>query len=285
MQKAREKITAMVIVRGTKMELIKKTFIADPQSSNDKERSITAIVSDQSIRDADGEIIIIGKTENTGIDLSRYRKNPVLCYQHRSDVLGTAMWVKKQSPHLVAKFRFSDKTQLARETYELYKEKTMRAFSLGFLPGDFDRTRKIYTSSTLLEISAVAVGSNEQAISLSYEKGLVTDPLLLKDFNLESFDYYKHPISKNLTEDQIEGMLKKAVKESLEKIKTRLNKNKPVVVTLGSQEIEVNPSMLKRIVNKQCELAFRDTEFKKIMEERVNEAIQVKIDMRLGKVY
>ena len=267
------------------MELIKKTFIADPQSSDDKERSITAIVSDQSIRDADGEIIIIGETENTGIDLSRYRKNPVLCYQHRSDVLGTAIWVKKQSPHLVAKFRFSDKTQLARETYELYKEKTMRAFSLGFLPGDFDRTRKIYTSSTLLEISAVAVGSNEQAISLSFQKGLVTDPLLLKDFNLESFDYYKHPISKNLTEDQIEGMLKKAVKESLEKIKTRLNKNKPVVVTLGSQEIEVNPSMLKRIVNKQCELAFRDTEFKKIMEERVNEAIQVKIDTKLGRVY
>lgn len=263
--------------------MIKKAFIADPKSADDRERSIVAVVSDQSIRDADGEIIIIGKSESDGIDLTRYRKNPVLIYQHRTDVLGTALWIKKQSPHLIAKFKFSDKTQLARETYELYKEKTMRAFSVGFIPGNYDRHRKIHKTSTLLEISAVHIGSNEESLSLSFKKGLITDPMLLKDFHLDSFE---DPAFKILSKDRIQELATKAIAEALGSLRSRVQgKDRNVYIEREDREVQVDLVMLNKTADDQLAAALKKPDIRNMVKLRIDDQIKIAIDKKRGKVY
>jgi hypothetical protein len=145
------------------------------KSSDAKTRRITAVISSGEI-DRDGEII-----DPVGIEAAwpGFMKNPVLiaAHQHRlsdgkSPVIGKVLHGKRVGNEFIAEVQFST-TPLAEEYWTLYKDKTQRAFSIGFVGKKFEmrlvggQRIKVWTQIELLELSAVAVPSNRDALSKS----------------------------------------------------------------------------------------------------------------------
>jgi HK97 family phage prohead protease len=120
--------------------------------------------------------------------LDRYRTNPVILatHQHRlmtgsSPVIGSAPDIAVADGNLKFKMRFAG-TALGKEYEQLYREKHMRAFSVGFIPRRFETrevkgpdgtVRKVYvhTEVDLLEISAVPVPANPEALARAVAAG------------------------------------------------------------------------------------------------------------------
>ena len=162
------------------LNFVRKVFTIDKVEAVDEERSIVARVSTND-RDRDGEVV-----EPKGIDLSNYTKNPCLLWAHRYDMpaIGKALWSKTDDKGLVCKFQFAP-TQFADEIYQLYKGGYQRAFSIGFIPMDFDSVEKIHRKVSLLEVSAVPVPANQDALVLeAYQKGMIKSDQLMQDLNV-----------------------------------------------------------------------------------------------------
>ncbi|MFB3893230.1 MAG: HK97 family phage prohead protease [Phycisphaerae bacterium] len=127
-----------------------------------------------------------------GWQLDNFRKNPVFlaAHQHRladgrSPVIGSftdstgKVTIGLEKDGLVGKVRFAD-TELGREYKSLYKDGHMRAVSVGFQPlkGEYRDTGKAgakqyhHTSQELYEVSAVAVGCNQEALARLRALGL-----------------------------------------------------------------------------------------------------------------
>jgi hypothetical protein len=147
--------------------------------------------------DADDEVVL-----PSGVDLSRFEKNPVLMLCHGYGQpgcyyplpIGKVVWTKRRPHGVMAGVKFAQSTALGREVKALFDEDMVRAFSIGFLslesspmtrdeaasrPGwqaAFDRTGGrvlVHRRWTLLELSVAPVPSNEDALRASYQaKGL-----------------------------------------------------------------------------------------------------------------
>jgi HK97 family phage prohead protease len=129
-----------------------------------KEGEIIGIASTSS-RDRDGESI-----SQEGWDLESFKRNPVLLVGHNYSEypVGKATDISVQDGKLVFKAVFSEATQKAKEAYQLVKEGILSAFSVGFIPRDFDRADpSIITKAELLEISLVPVPANPEAVVLA----------------------------------------------------------------------------------------------------------------------
>jgi len=178
------KLAQRLHIKKDEIKFIRKFYTSEKIESSEDERAVTAIVSTAD-RDRDGEIV-----SPRGIELDGYLKNPVLLWAHRymDPPIGRAMWVKRKKDGLVAKFEFS-KSQFANEIYQLYKDGFLRAFSIGFIPLDYDEKEKIHKKILLLEVSAVPVPANENALVVeAYQKGLIQSVQLKKDLALEDID-------------------------------------------------------------------------------------------------
>jgi len=162
------------------LNFVRKVFTVDKVEAVDEERAIVARVSTND-RDRDGEVV-----EPKGIDLSGYTKNPCLLWAHRYDMpaIGKALWAKTDDKGLICKFQFAP-TQFADEIYQLYKGGYQRAFSIGFIPMDFDSVEKVHRKVSLLEVSAVPVPANQDALVMdAYAKGIIKSDQLMQDLNL-----------------------------------------------------------------------------------------------------
>jgi len=140
---------------------------------NGKLRVITAVISSGEI-DRDNEIILPAVIVAAW---PSFMRNPVLMasHQHRladgkSPVIGKVIRGWRKGNEFLAEIEFTT-TPLAEEYWELYRGKTQRAFSIGFIPKeseirliDGERIR-VHTRIELLEISAVPVSSNRDALS------------------------------------------------------------------------------------------------------------------------
>lgn len=179
----------------------------DLRSFDDEEQSFTAFAS-KPVIDRHGTVLL---TE--AWDLANFRKNPVICWSHNYDIppVGSAMWIRKTKEGLKMKPSFAT-TDFGREVYQLYKEKVLRAFSVGFYPHDWkypdeeeekkareylegkgslpelihqlavhmkDIRRKkeepwlVYTDVELLEVSCVPVPSCPDALVEAYKAGRI----------------------------------------------------------------------------------------------------------------
>lgn len=178
---------------------------ADAKQFNDEERSFTAWASRSSM-DRDEEVI-----EASGWITKNYRKNPVvpLFHDYRQFPIAKSAWEKpdpKDNPiGLLFKPIFAE-TYLGMESYYLYKEGFMSAFSVGFDPlewmdsngdlyskekdGDFliwqkgyieqkkIKPRCTFLKQELLEISGVLVPAHPDA--LIEARSFVKTPELIK---------------------------------------------------------------------------------------------------------
>lgn len=137
---------------------------------NDEERSFVAWAS-TSVQDRDGE-----KIAHDAWDSKNFARNPVVLWAHSYSErpIAKALWVKQQTNGLKFKPQFAP-TEMGKETYMLYKEGFLNAFSVGFIPKDFEEDEEnmvefmgffggkfekpllTYTDVELLEISCVPV--------------------------------------------------------------------------------------------------------------------------------
>ncbi|MBE3088395.1 MAG: HK97 family phage prohead protease, partial [Chloroflexi bacterium] len=139
-------------VKKDDIRLVRKGYEVKAEDANDEDRTIVARVS-TSDRDRDDEIV-----EPKGIELKDFQKNPVLLWAHSysTPAIGKALWSKTDEKGLICKFQFAP-TQFASEIYELYKGGYQRAFSIGFIPVEYDQKTKTHNKISLLEVSAVPV--------------------------------------------------------------------------------------------------------------------------------
>jgi HK97 family phage prohead protease len=156
------------------MDQIRKVFSSEIKSIDEKEMTLTASISTDA-RDRMNESL-----DPDGVDLTNYRKNPVVLWAHdySSPPIGKALWVKKDGKSVISKVKFAS-TAFAQEIFQLYKEGILRAFSVGFIPkqtedGDGDKKpRRTYKKWELLEYSAVPVPANPEALTLAIQRGLI----------------------------------------------------------------------------------------------------------------
>jgi len=159
-----------------------------------EELMITKILDVEVKEVSDRVLEFVGSTEDVdregetisaeGWDLKNYKKNPVFLWAHdyRSPPIGKSLRVKAEDGKLMFKIEFADaETYAFADTiYRLYKGGFLKATSVGFIPkewndGDGDKApRRAYIKQELLELSAVPVPANPNALQTAQEEGVIT---------------------------------------------------------------------------------------------------------------
>lgn len=170
------------------MDKVYKVFDSVIKEFDDKEMTLTATISTGAV-DRQKEVL-----QPDGVDLRHYRKNPVVLWAHDYSMppIGKAQWAKQQDGGIISKVKFLTTDgkigEFAKEIYQLYKEKFLNAFSVGFIPketkyatdeerADAKKPRLTYTKWEMIEFSAVPVPANPEALQMAYSKGLIKCPL------------------------------------------------------------------------------------------------------------
>ncbi|MFZ5688667.1 MAG: HK97 family phage prohead protease [Bacillota bacterium] len=167
---------------------IKKTLNFEvKQVGNPEDRVLRFIGSSEAV-DRDNDII-----EVAGWQLDNYLNNPVFLWAHdyRQPPIGRAINVSKNldAKQLVfdIKFATAEEYPFADTIYKLYLGGYMRATSVGFIPRKYKRRDDDavldkpewqrgyrYVEQELLELSAVPVPSNPEALQIARSKGIDT---------------------------------------------------------------------------------------------------------------
>jgi HK97 family phage prohead protease len=112
--------------------------------------------------------------DQTGWDLSNFKKNPVMPWAHNYDQLpvakATSIEVTMQGLECDFEFAPVEGNPMAQQCKILYDEGFLNAVSVGFIPKT--RAGNVITSAELLEISFVPVPANQEALRLAVEKGI-----------------------------------------------------------------------------------------------------------------
>jgi len=138
------------------------------------EKTIIGVASDETT-DRQGDIILA-----TAWQLDNFLKNPVLLWAHdyKSPPVGKVLRIWVENGRLMFEVEFAP-TEFAQEVRQLYEQGFLNTFSVGFLPLEYDYNEKtggyIYKKVELLEISAVPVPANPNAVVLLRSKGLLPD--------------------------------------------------------------------------------------------------------------
>lgn len=162
--------------------IFRRSVDIELRAINEEERSVEVVASSDAL-DSHGDIV-----EQT-FDLKRYRKNPVVLWMHNSfgfldgsraeDFLpiGRAENVKVADGTLEAKlvfFKDPDPKGLSNQIFERFKQKVLRAVSIGFRPGKVvteeieGKERFRLSNNELFEISVVPMGSNPDAVAKAH---------------------------------------------------------------------------------------------------------------------
>jgi HK97 family phage prohead protease len=119
-----------------------------------------------------------------GWKLDHYQRNPVFQNAHQyGDIiftLGKALCTEVREGHLFQRIEFAtDANPLAKIAYRLYQGKFLNAVSVGFIPLRWETGsaeagfRRKYLEQELLEVSAVGIPANPNALQLALKAGAV----------------------------------------------------------------------------------------------------------------
>jgi HK97 family phage prohead protease len=160
-------------------EPIIKGYVAKSATYDDDEGSVVGVITTSAV-DRYDEIV-----KSDGGDFNDYRNNPIVLLNHsRSSLpIGKNEWIRSEENKILAKTKFSDDTQLARDVKSLFKNGYLNAFSIGFIPTKYyfdENDRIVYEAWKLLEYSVVTIPANQEALSLMIKS--VQTPYLKEDF-------------------------------------------------------------------------------------------------------
>lgn len=166
---------------------------------------LQAVASTASI-DRDGEKILPTAFQGR---IETFRANPVLManHLHRSDsgrptIIGSAENLEVTESSLLFNPKFAS-TPLAQEWKTLFDEGHARAFSVGFIPikGEMIDDTFTHTEVELLEISAVSVPSNREA--------------LMREFSEDDLSKIAEMLSKEKAGKELETLLLKMKRQHI----------------------------------------------------------------------
>lgn len=265
------------------METKYKVF-HDLETKIDKnEKSITHIITSNTI-DRDGDIV-----EPSGIRYDNYRKNPIVLFMHNQYMpIGKNLWLKPvkegDREYVLAKTKISEKSELAQDIFNLYEEKILNAWSIGFIP-DYNKIDKIelenkmifvYKEWELLEYSAVSIPANPDAITTAIK--IVKSPELRERFEIEELKQKLLDI-KNF--DSEISQIQKEIKEIKDLIKSD---NYDDIKILQEAIIELNQKFVileQKLLKNSTEIAGNSVDLNKVIKEAVAGAIsRIKGDIK-----
>lgn len=179
------------------MDKVIKTFVSEIRAVNEKEFTVEAVVSDETV-DRYGEVISIEAWKKR---LKRYKDHAVLLSSHRYDKLtnqiGEATKVFIDGKNLVANFKYyaGEGNEEADWGWKLASKFKKAAYSVGFIPYDAKdadwekdaeaikvgkKPRRTYTDIELIEISQVLVPANPSALQKSFEE---EEDVVIKEYS------------------------------------------------------------------------------------------------------
>ena len=155
------------------------TTEAAPQADTQGGKSIITFTASDATLDRYNEII-----DPAGWQLSNYLKNPVFQADHEyciEDTIGRAIrvWIEAGKLRMSIEFAVGI-NPLADMAYKLYQGGFLNAVSVGFIPirwengGDAVGYRRKYLEAELVELSAVAVPANPNALQDAIEQGTIS---------------------------------------------------------------------------------------------------------------
>ena len=107
--------------------------------------------------------------------LDRYKANPVVLYAHQSRELPighcTEISVVRGALECTIKFETAEANPKADQVYRMVKSGSLRAVSVGFIPGDYRMEKRdgrdvvVLSNNALHEISVVPIPSNPEALA------------------------------------------------------------------------------------------------------------------------
>lgn len=128
------------------------------------------VISDESVNGRGFRVL------TSGINLERYRKNPVLLYMHhRGEVVGVMKDLRVENGVLSGEPDFDQATELSLRLRAQYEFGSIGACSMGI---DVEEVSEgldvpIVTRSSLYEVSLVDVPENENSVTLRYQGALI----------------------------------------------------------------------------------------------------------------
>lgn len=195
-----------------------ESYSDDYEIDDDKEEHYVVGKMSFIAPDADGDVIL-----PSAFDLVRYQKNPIILKNHNYDnPVGYCETISVQGYQILGKIKFG-KTQMCQDVYQLYKDKVLRGFSVGYIPlqevqkgsREFNdlmdvlkkeypaiftkeavnRVDRILTKAELVEISCVAVPNNKEATVL--EVKTVEDSVKTVEASTKSTEVIEKKIEEN----------------------------------------------------------------------------------------
>lgn len=202
----------------------------------DEDGVITSLIS-TSTPDRAGDIML-----PSGVNLKNFYSNPLVLWMHNDSTppIGRNVGIQTTSTGLIAKTFFNQATQLSKDIYTLYKNGDMFAFSVGFIPTEWDDDQesgnRTYKKWELLEYSCVTIPMNPEALTLSMhpdedaaraviravQKGLIaSDSETLKFFGVDTAIKTVEPAHEEETVlNQIKELLQKYSTMETKKLST-----------------------------------------------------------------
>ena len=162
-------------------EVKQKHFVLDEvKEAEGQDHVLHFVLSTQAV-DRDQDTIAVD-----GWQLDNYKKNPVVLFGHDYRSLpvaqSLAIWTEDGALHSLAKFPSKELYPFGHTVYQFYKNKLLRAVSVGFKPvkWEYSTERKggvDYLEQELLEYSCVPVPANPEALARAKALDIDTQPL------------------------------------------------------------------------------------------------------------
>ena len=137
-------------------------YVDKDKHDEDVKNGILAVsVATDLSEDRDGEVV-----NPAGLDTNNFMRNPVLLFAHnyRETPIGKILELKKEDNRILFKSQFNLDDPRGKSIFNMFQKGFLNAFSIGFIPKEIEGN--IFTKSELLEISAVPVPSNPNALVL-----------------------------------------------------------------------------------------------------------------------
>ena len=216
--------------KGPEWDYRRTSTAPDATELVDGERCDVSVISTPTL-DRDQEVVVA-----TGIDLTQFRKSPVVTFAHRYDELpvGRCLWIKHEGERLKAKTRYTPRPAdwkgdwLPDAIWHMVKTGDLCGKSIGFLPLEggpptADEVRRfpqwkdaqwVYRKSLLLEYAVAPVQSNPEALVEAVSKGLLGADLAAR-IGLPPSQEYPMPSRRFLSLSELTAAFSGALAEEL----------------------------------------------------------------------
>jgi len=291
------------------MDKIVKTYIGEIKSVDEKNYTVEAVVSDETV-DRYQEVIKIDAWKG---GLSEYKKHGVLLSSHNygklTNQIGVAEKIRVEDGKLVAKFKYFVNAGNEEADWGFYLAKQgFAAYSVGFLPkpggvesaawDDEDvkagkKPSRVYNAVELLEVSQVTVPANPSALQKSidmYEK-VENEDLVVKEYLHKLYD---NSLSEKKDVEEIIEDIKEDLESEVKDIEDILeeDKKKPKGGCKEYTEeeekmiLEAIESMKKEVLERieKIELVFEKLETENLdLEKQIEEDLKKEEELALQK--